>query len=103
MPEALTAVRPTEDSACWPDPGARHEGSYAGLSFVTDDARSLFDTLVSRGVIDIMQEPIDHPYATDFGIRDPFGNAIWIVQPTTISPHLRRRGRPLWMTPQPRR
>jgi catechol 2,3-dioxygenase-like lactoylglutathione lyase family enzyme len=57
------------------------KGALTGLVFVTDDARSLFETLKDRGVTDVTQEPMDHFYGTDMGIRDPFGNAIRILQP----------------------
>ena len=53
----------------------------SGLVFETDDARGLYETLKSRGVKDFTQEPMDHFYGTDMGIRDPFGNAIRILQP----------------------
>ena len=33
-----------------------------------------------RGVTDFTQEPTDHFYGTDMGIRDPFGNPIRILQ-----------------------
>ena len=51
-----------------------------GLVFITDDARGLYETLKERGVTDFTQEPTDHFYGTDMGIRDPFGNAIRILQ-----------------------
>jgi catechol 2,3-dioxygenase-like lactoylglutathione lyase family enzyme len=57
------------------------KGALVGLVFVTDDARGLYETLKSRGVTDFTQEPTDHFYGTDMGIRDPFGNAIRILQP----------------------
>jgi AraC-like DNA-binding protein len=41
----------------------------------------LYETLKARGVTDFTQEPTDHFYGTDMGIRDPFGNAIRILQP----------------------
>ena len=56
------------------------KGALGGLVFITDDARALFETLKSRGVTDFTQEPTDHFYGTDMGIRDPFGNAIRILQ-----------------------
>ena len=56
------------------------KGAIGGLVFITDDARALYDTLVSRGVTDFTQEPTDHFYGTDMGIRDPFGNPIRILQ-----------------------
>ena len=56
------------------------KGAMNGLVFNTDDARALFETLKSRGVTDFTQEPTDHFYGTDMGIRDPFGNGIRILQ-----------------------
>ena len=52
------------------------KGAMTGLVFNTEDARSLYETLKARGVTDFTQEPTDHFYGTDMGIRDPFGNAI---------------------------
>ena len=57
------------------------KGAMSGLVFTTDDARALYETLKERGVTDFTQEPTDHFYGTDMGIRDPFGNAIRILQP----------------------
>ena len=51
-----------------------------GLVFKTDYAHALFEELKARGVTDFTQEPTDHFYGTDMGIRDPFGNAIRILQ-----------------------
>ena len=48
--------------------------------FITDDAHGLYDQLKERGVEDFTQEPTDHFYGTDMGIRDPFGNPIRILQ-----------------------
>ena len=56
------------------------KGAIGGLVFITDDARALYETLQSRGVTDFTQEPTDHFYGTDMGIRDPFGNPIRILQ-----------------------
>ena len=56
------------------------KGALSGLVFNTDDARGLYETLQSRGVTDFTQEPTDHFYGTDMGIRDPFGNPIRILQ-----------------------
>jgi len=56
------------------------KGAMTGLVFNTDDARGLYETLQSRGVTDFTQEPTDHFYGTDMGLRDPFGNAIRILQ-----------------------
>jgi catechol 2,3-dioxygenase-like lactoylglutathione lyase family enzyme len=56
------------------------KGALGGLVFITDDARGMYDTLRERGVTDFTQEPTEHFYGTDMGIRDPFGNPIRILQ-----------------------
>jgi extradiol dioxygenase family protein len=56
------------------------KGALGGLVFITDDAHGLYETLKSRGVTDFTQEPTEHFYGTDMGIRDPFGNPIRILQ-----------------------
>ncbi len=61
------------------------KGAMNGLVFQTDDTRALFETLKERGVTDFTQEPTDHFYGTDMGIRDPFGNAIRILQPKKVA------------------
>ena len=56
------------------------KGAMGGALFLsTDDAQKTFETLSSRGV-EITDEPAQRPYGIDFGIRDPFGNAIRIGQ-----------------------
>ena len=61
------------------------KGAMGGLVFNTDDARGLYETLKARGVTDFTQEPTDHFYGTDMGVRDPFGNAIRILQPAKVA------------------
>jgi catechol 2,3-dioxygenase-like lactoylglutathione lyase family enzyme len=56
------------------------KGALGGLVFITDDAKGLYETLKSRGVTDFTQEPTEHFYGTDMGVRDPFGNHIRILQ-----------------------
>lgn len=56
------------------------KGALGGLVFNSDDVRGLYETLQARGVTDFTQEPTDHFYGVDMGIRDPFGNAIRILQ-----------------------
>jgi catechol 2,3-dioxygenase-like lactoylglutathione lyase family enzyme len=56
------------------------KGALGGLVFITDDARGLYEELRGRGVDDFTQEPTDHFYGTDMGLRDPFGNPIRILQ-----------------------
>jgi catechol 2,3-dioxygenase-like lactoylglutathione lyase family enzyme len=56
------------------------KGAMAGSLFLTTpDAQGTYETLKSRGV-EITDEPSPKPYGIDFGIRDPFGNAIRIGQ-----------------------
>jgi catechol 2,3-dioxygenase-like lactoylglutathione lyase family enzyme len=56
------------------------KGALSGLVFVADDVRGLYEVLRERGVTDFTQEPTEHFYGTDMGLRDPFGNAIRILQ-----------------------
>ncbi len=49
------------------------------LFFTTEDAHATFAVLKDRGV-EVTDEPETRPYGIDFGIRDPFGNAIRIGQ-----------------------
>jgi catechol 2,3-dioxygenase-like lactoylglutathione lyase family enzyme len=61
------------------------KGALGSLVLYTDDARALYETLKERGVTDFTQEPIDHGYGTDMGIRDPFGNGIRILQRAKVA------------------
>ena len=56
------------------------KGALGGLVLNTDDVRGLYEALKARGVKDFTQEPTEHFYGTDMGLRDPFGNAIRILQ-----------------------
>jgi catechol 2,3-dioxygenase-like lactoylglutathione lyase family enzyme len=47
--------------------------------FTTNDAKKTYETLKSKGV-EIVDELTEREYGTDFGLRDPFGNQIRIVQ-----------------------
>jgi uncharacterized glyoxalase superfamily protein PhnB len=49
------------------------------LGLTTDDCRKTYETLKARGV-EFTSEPEEHFYGKDFGIRDPFGNNIRVVQ-----------------------
>lgn len=49
------------------------------VGFITTDAQAMYETLNAKGV-QITDEPTKRDYGTDFGIRDPFGNHIRIVQ-----------------------
>jgi catechol 2,3-dioxygenase-like lactoylglutathione lyase family enzyme len=56
------------------------KGAMGGwLCITTADAQGTYETLRARGV-DITDEPSPKPYGIDFGVRDPFGNAIRIGQ-----------------------
>ena len=59
------------------------KGAVGFLAFTTSDCRKTAETLKSRGV-EFTQEPTDHGYGVDCGIRDPFGNAIRILQPARV-------------------
>jgi catechol 2,3-dioxygenase-like lactoylglutathione lyase family enzyme len=50
------------------------------IGFRTDDCRKLYEELKAKGV-EFTQEPTEHFYGIDCGIRDPFGNQIRVVQP----------------------
>src|SRR5438270_10257193 len=49
------------------------------VGFTTDDCRKMYETLKARGV-EFTQEPTEHFYGIDMGLRDPFGNHIRIAQ-----------------------
>jgi catechol 2,3-dioxygenase-like lactoylglutathione lyase family enzyme len=71
------------------DPGAAQQvreliakgASGFTVGFTTGDCRKTYDALVAKGV-EFTQEPVERPYGTDVGLRDPFGNHIRIVQLT---------------------
>jgi catechol 2,3-dioxygenase-like lactoylglutathione lyase family enzyme len=53
-----------------------------GMGFIltTDDCRATYEALREKGV-EFTQEPTEHFYGIDCGLRDPFGNHHRIVQP----------------------
>jgi catechol 2,3-dioxygenase-like lactoylglutathione lyase family enzyme len=55
------------------------KGAAGGLFFSTDDIRSSYEDLKSRGV-EFSQEPTEQPYGVDAGFRDPSGNQIRMAQ-----------------------
>jgi catechol 2,3-dioxygenase-like lactoylglutathione lyase family enzyme len=57
------------------------KGALGGLFVSTDDCRSTYEELRSRGV-EFQQEPTEQPYGVDAGFRDPSGNQIRLVQTT---------------------
>ena len=62
------------------------KGASNGLVFQTEDIHGLFERLKDRGVTDFTQEPTEHFYGTDMGIRDPFGNAIRVLERKAAEP-----------------
>ncbi len=50
------------------------------IGFCTDDCRRTYEELAAKGV-EFTQEPTEQTYGIDCGLRDPFGNAIRILQP----------------------
>lgn len=57
------------------------------VGFTTSDCRKTYETLKAKGV-EMTQEPVEHVYGTDFGLRDPFGNHIRITQLASTSHQL---------------
>jgi uncharacterized glyoxalase superfamily protein PhnB len=50
------------------------------IGFVTEDCRRTYEELLAKGV-EFTQEPTEQSYGIDCGLRDPFGNALRILQP----------------------
>ena len=57
------------------------------VGFTTSNAKKTYDGLKAKGV-EIADDLPERDYGTDFGIRDPFGNHIRIVQLAATSPQL---------------
>jgi catechol 2,3-dioxygenase-like lactoylglutathione lyase family enzyme len=58
------------------------KGATAGwFMLTTDDVHATYAALEARGV-ELTEKPTERPYGVDFGVRDPFGNAIRIGQLT---------------------
>ena len=49
------------------------------VGFTTTDCMKTYETLKARGV-EFTQAPTEQSYGIDFGLRDPFGNQMRIVQ-----------------------
>ena len=60
------------------------KGAAGWIGFNTDDCRKTYGELMAQGV-EFTQEPVEQAYGIDCALRDPFGNAIRIVQPTTMN------------------
>jgi len=61
------------------------KGALNGLVLNSDDVRGLYESLKAGGFTDFTQEPTDHFYGTDMGLRDPSGNAIRILERKTAA------------------
>jgi catechol 2,3-dioxygenase-like lactoylglutathione lyase family enzyme len=55
------------------------KGGGNGVIFTVDDCRAAYEELVGKGV-EFTQEPTEHFYGIDCGLRDPFGNPLRITQ-----------------------
>ena len=56
------------------------KGGGNGVIFSVEDCRKTYEELQAKGV-EFTQEPTEHFYGIDCGLRDPFGNPIRITQP----------------------
>ena len=56
------------------------KGGGSGVIFSVDDCRATYDALRGKGV-EFTQEPTEHFYGIDAGLRDPFGNPLRITEP----------------------
>jgi catechol 2,3-dioxygenase-like lactoylglutathione lyase family enzyme len=60
------------------------KGGANGVIFNVDDCRKTYEDLVAKGV-EFTQEPTEHFYGIDIGLRDPFGNPLRITQPAEVT------------------
>ena len=58
------------------------KGGGNGVIFSVDDCRKSYEDLRAKGV-EFTQEPTQHFYGLDCGLRDPFGNSLRITQPAS--------------------
>src|SRR4051812_23763459 len=56
------------------------KGGANGMIFSVEDCRGTYEELVAKGV-EFTQEPTEHFYGIDCGLRDPFGNPLRFTQP----------------------
>ena len=56
------------------------KGGGNGVIFNVDDCRKTYEELVAKGV-EFTQEPTEHFYGIDCGLRDPFGNPLRLTEP----------------------
>jgi catechol 2,3-dioxygenase-like lactoylglutathione lyase family enzyme len=58
------------------------KGGANGVIFSVDDCRATYEELVAKGV-EFTQEPTEHFYGIDCGLRDPFGTPLRFTQPAS--------------------
>jgi catechol 2,3-dioxygenase-like lactoylglutathione lyase family enzyme len=56
------------------------KGGANGVIFTVEDCRETYAQLLEKGV-EFTQEPTEHFYGVDCGVRDPFGNQLRLTQP----------------------
>jgi catechol 2,3-dioxygenase-like lactoylglutathione lyase family enzyme len=56
------------------------KGGGNGVIFSVEDCRATYEELLAKGV-EFTQEPTEHFYGVDCGLRDPFGNPLRFTQP----------------------
>jgi Glyoxalase/Bleomycin resistance protein/Dioxygenase superfamily len=61
----------------------RRGAAEAQSSLIVGSCGGTYEELKAKGV-EFTQEPTEHFYGTDMGIRDPFGNNIRITQPAPL-------------------
>ena len=69
------------------------KGGAHGMIFSVDDCRATYEQLVAKGV-EFTQEPTEHFYGIDCGLRDPFGNPLRFTQPAATPLQLPEPARP---------
>ncbi len=55
------------------------KGGGSGIIFSVEDCRRTYEEFVAKGV-EFTQEPTEHFYGIDCGLRDPFGNPVRLTQ-----------------------
>lgn len=55
------------------------KGGAGWTFFATNDVHGTYAELKAKGV-ELLEEPTERDYGTDFGLRDPFGNGLRIGQ-----------------------
>ena len=58
------------------------KGGGSGIIFSVEDCRRTYEELLAKGV-EFTQEPTEHFYGIDCGLRDPFGNPVRLTQPAS--------------------